>query len=219
MIVDPVWAAFWKRLSHPVLNADTAGQVPMYNLGMAAAADVTELLQRLARGDKQAESDLLLRIYRELHAMARQHLRGERPGHTLQTTALVHEAYLRLIGKTEIEWQNRSHFFSVASQTMRRVLVDYARRRTSAKRGSGQRAVSLDESLAISPENCGLIEQVDEALDRLAKLSPRQAQVVELRFFGGLGEEEVANVLNLSARTVKRDWRIAKAWLYGELSR
>lgn len=185
---------------------------------MADTVDVTELLQRLARGDKQAESELLLRVYRELHSLARRHLSGERNGHTLQTTALIHEAYLRLIGRANIDWQDRSHFFAVATQTMRRILVDYARERGAAKRGDGQRAISLEENLAISPEHCDLIEDLDSALDRLARLSPRQAQVVEMRFFGGLTENEIAEALQLSVRTVKRDWRMARAWLYGELS-
>jgi RNA polymerase sigma-70 factor, ECF subfamily len=186
---------------------------------MDAAANVTELLQRLARGDKKAESDLLIRVYRELHSMARRHLKGEREGHTLQTTALVHEAYLRLVGKNEIDWRSRSHFFAVASRTMRRILVDYARERAAVKRGGGQQKISIDETLAISPEHCDLVTSLDSALERLVKLSPRQAKVVELRFFGGLTEEEIAEVLELSARTVKRDWRMAKAWLYDELSR
>jgi RNA polymerase sigma-70 factor, ECF subfamily len=185
---------------------------------MTVRADVTELLHRFARGDKQAEADLLLRVYRELHRLAKWHLSGERQGHTLQTTALVHEAYLRLTGKTAIDWQSRSHFFAVASQTMRRILVDYARERRAAKRGGGQRDLSLDEALAVSPEHCELVEELDDALKRLEKFSPRQAKVVELRFFGGLREEEIAEILELSERTVKRDWRIAKAWLYDQLS-
>jgi RNA polymerase sigma factor (TIGR02999 family) len=183
------------------------------------AAAMTELLQRFARGDKQAEADLLPRVYRELHLMAKLHLKGERPDHTLQATALVHEAYLKLIGKSDIDWQSRAHFFAVASQTMRRILVDYARERAAGKRGGGAARISLDEGLVVSPEQCDLVEELDGALDRLAVLSPRQAKVVELRFFGGLSEEEIAQILNLSARTVKRDWRKARAWLYGELSR
>lgn len=186
---------------------------------MIASGEVTELLQRFAHGDKQAEADLLLRVYRELRGIAKRHLSSERYGHTLQPTALVHEAYLRLIGKTDVEWQNRSHFFAIASQTMRRILVDYARERNAAKRGGSARILNIDDALSISPEHCDLVEELDAALGDLEKVSPRQARVVELRFFGGLTEEEIAAVLEISTRTVKRDWRIARAWLYEKLSK
>lgn len=181
------------------------------------APDVTELLRRAASGDKQAEADLVPRVYRELHKLARAYLRGERPQHTLQATALVHEAYLRLVTKQDIEWQNRAHFFSVAGMTMRRILVDYARQRNASKRAGIH--ISLDEDLAISADQCDLIAELDSALDRLATLNSRQARVVELRFFSGLTEEEIAEILQVSSRTVKRDWTVARAWLYGELSR
>lgn len=186
---------------------------------MTASGEVTELLQRFARGDKKAEADLLLHVYRELRAIAKRHLRAERQGHTLQPTALVHEAYVRLVGKTDIEWQNRSHFFSVASQTMRRILVDYARERKAEKRGGGRHGIALEDALSVSPEHCDLVEDLDAALERLEKVSPRQAKVVELRFFGGLNEEEIAAIVEVSVRTVKRDWRVARAWLYEELSK
>ena len=182
-----------------------------------AATDMTALLQRVARGDKAAEADLLPRIYQELHHMARSYLRGERTEHTLQATALVHEVYLRLIANQKVDWQGRAHFFGLASQTMRRILVDYARQRAAGKRNAAGR-VSLDEGLLISEDMCDLVSDLDEALDRLAQLNPRQAKVVELRFFSGLKEDEIAEVLSISERTVKRDWRMARAWLYGELS-
>jgi RNA polymerase sigma-70 factor (ECF subfamily) len=183
-----------------------------------AASDMTALLQRVARGDKQAEADLLPRIYSELHNMASSYLRGERPEHTLHATALVHEVYLRLIASQKVDWQGRAHFFGLASQTMRRILVDYARQRSAGKRNAGER-VSLDEELFISEDQCDLVANLDEALTRLALLNPRQARVVELRFFSGLKEGEIAEVVGVSERTVKRDWRMARAWLYGELSR
>jgi RNA polymerase sigma-70 factor (ECF subfamily) len=182
-----------------------------------AAADVTELLHRFANGDKEAEADLMPRVYRELHKIARAYLRRERPDHTLQATALVHEAYLRLTSQREIDWKNRAHFFGIAAQMMRRILVDYARQRGAGKRGGVH--ISLDEGLMISDDQCALVTDLDEALQRLARLNERQARVVELRFFSGLTEEEIGEVLGLSSRTVKRDWTMARAWLYGELSR
>jgi RNA polymerase sigma factor (TIGR02999 family) len=181
-----------------------------------SASEVTELLHRAARGDKTAEADLIPQVYRELHKIAQAYLRRERSEHTLQATALVNEAYLRLIAGGETEWQNRNHFFSVAATVMRRILVDYARQRNAGKR-SGVR-VSLDENLLISAEQCDLVSDLDAALTRLAALNARQAKVVELRFFSGLTEEEIADVLQVSARTVKRDWTVARAWLYGELA-
>jgi RNA polymerase sigma factor (TIGR02999 family) len=184
-----------------------------------ATADMTELLLRAARGDKQAEADLIARVYRELHRIARAYLRNERPDHTLQATALVHEAYLKLVAQREIDWKNRAHFFGIASQTMRRILVDYARQRNAEKRGGGGTNLSLDEGLVISDDQCDLVAELDTALLKLGELNERQAKIVELRFFSGLTEEEIAKVLGVSSRTVKRDWTTARAWLYGELSR
>jgi len=182
-----------------------------------ATCDVTDLLQRAARGDKQAEADLVPRVYRELYKLARIHLRGERPEHTLQPTALVHEAYLRLVTKQDIDWQNRAHFFSIAGMTMRRILVDYARQRNAGKRAGVH--ISFDDNLSISAKHCSMITELDSALERLATLNARQAKIVELRFFSGLTEDEIAEALQISSRTVKRDWTVARAWLYGELSR
>jgi RNA polymerase sigma-70 factor (ECF subfamily) len=178
---------------------------------------VTELLQRVARGDRDAEAELIPRVYRELRRIAQGYLRNERRDHTLQATALVHEAYLRLMVPGEINWENRAHFFAVAANTMRRILVDYARRRCASKRNAER--VSLDQNLIVSHEQCAFMTELDEALDSLAILSPRQARVVELRFFGGLTEEEISSVMKISSRTVKRDWIVARAWLHCELSR
>ncbi len=178
--------------------------------------DTTELLQRVTHGDKLAEAELMPRVYRELHRIATSYLRRERKDHTLQPTALVNEAYLRLISKPDLPWKDRSHFFGVAARAMRRILVDYARQRDTAKR-SGIK-LPLEDGLAVSDEQCELVQEMDQALERLAQLHPRQAQVVELRFFAGLNEEECAEVMRISSRTVKRDWVMARAWLYGELS-
>jgi RNA polymerase sigma-70 factor (ECF subfamily) len=187
------------------------------NRDFMPTTEVTELLHRIASGDKDAEAELIPRVYRELRRIAQAYLRKERQDHTLQATALVHEAYLRLTATAEIDWKSRTHFFAVAANTMRRILVDYARHRAASRR-SGER-LSLDDNLAVSGEQCAFMTELDEALDRLANLNPRQARVVELRFFGGLTEEEIASVLQISSRSVKRDWTVARAWLHGELSR
>jgi RNA polymerase sigma-70 factor (ECF subfamily) len=182
-----------------------------------AGTDMTELLRRFAQGDKEAEAELLPQVYRELHRIARGCLRGERPDHSLQATALVNEVYLRLSAQQEFNWKDRAHFFAVAARMMRRILVDYARRRRAGKRDGA--VISLDEGLVISAEQCGLVADLDTALQRLESLHSRQAKVVELRFFSGLNEDEIAEALGVSVRTVKRDWRMARAWLYGELAR
>src|ERR1017187_4317352 len=183
-----------------------------------AAAEVTDLLHRVAQGDKQAEADLMPRVYRQLHSIAMSYLRRGRGGHTLQATALVNEAYLRLAGQN-VDWKNRAHFFGVAAQAMRRILVDYARQKGAEKRGDRNVHVPFDEELLVSNQPSALVTEIDAALERLERLNPRQARIVELRFFGGLNEEEIAVVLGISSRTVKRDWTVARAWLYGELSR
>lgn len=181
------------------------------------AADITDLLHRAAQGDKEAEAELLPTVYRELHVIALSYLRRERPGHTLQATALVNEAYLKLTSQERSDWKNRAHFFGFAAQAMRRILVDYARKRGAARRGSNSPHSPLDEGACISDSQSALMADLDEALTRLEQLSPRQARVVELRFFTGLNEEETAVALGISSRTVKRDWTLARAWLYGEL--
>ena len=183
-----------------------------------ADAEMTALLQRLSDGDKAAEAELFPRVYRELRRIARACLRGERPEHTLQATALVNEAYLKLMAGAPIDWKNRAHFFSLAAQGMRRLLVDYARQRSAGKRAAGER-VDLDEALIISPQQCTLIGDLHEGLDRLAEFAPRAARVVELRYFSGMTEEEIAELLEVSLKTVKRDWKMARSWLHDELAR
>jgi RNA polymerase sigma-70 factor (ECF subfamily) len=184
-----------------------------------APGDVTQLLLGLKAGDQDAENKLLEVVYAELHRMAGRLMRQERPDHTLQATALIHEAYLQLIDQRSKNWQNRAHFFGVSAQVMRRILVDHARTRRAEKRGGGRLTVSLDDALPLTIEQSDEVLALDEALLRLSQFDPRQSRVVELRFFGGLTEEEIAEVLNVASRTVKRDWVMAKAWLYGELNK
>ena len=184
-----------------------------------APGEVTQLLAALRNGDRSAESRLLEVVYAELHRMAVRYMRRERRDHTLQATALIHEAYVDLIRQPEKNWQNHAHFYGVAAQSMRRVLVDYARTHRAAKRGGGQQKVSLDDALLITGEQSDDLVALDEALSRLAQFDARQSRIVELRFFGGLNEEETAEVLGASSRTVRRDWGVAKAWLYGQLAK
>ena len=184
---------------------------------MDATENVTRLLGELKKGSKDAESQLLKLVYPELRRIARARLRGERPGHTLQPTALANEAYLQLAGQMGKEWQNRSHFYAVAAQLMRRILVDYARRKKAAKRDGNRHQVELTDEIAVSDDRLEEILIVNEALGRLAEFDPRCCKVVEMRFFGGMTEDEVAEVLQVAPRTVKRDWNVAKAWLHGEL--
>jgi RNA polymerase sigma-70 factor (ECF subfamily) len=176
--------------------------------------NLTELLLEWQRGDKGALDELTALVYDELRRIAHAYVRRERGGHTLETTALVNEAYLRLLGQQKIEWQNRAHFFAVIAQVMRHVLIDHARRRHYAKRGGHAQRVSLDESSLMTPERAAELVALDEALDELSRLDPRKSRVVELRYFGGLSLEETANVLEVSIMTVRREWRAAKAWLY-----
>ena len=182
------------------------------------AGEVTQLLADLCRGKQEVAPQLIPLVYEELRRLARHFMRLERPDHTLQTTALIHEAYLRLVEQRETTWQNRAHFFAVAAQSMRRILVDHARASQTAKRGGNAEIVSLgEEPIAFSQEKSGELIALDEALTRLADLSPRQTQIIELRFFGGLSVEETAEVLQIAPRTVKRDWRVARAWLHREV--
>jgi RNA polymerase sigma factor (TIGR02999 family) len=184
-----------------------------------SSPNVTQLLRKWSRGgDREALDQLLPVVYTELHKQAARYLRKERVGHTLQPTALVHEAYLRLIGQTEVDWQNRAHFFGIAAQLMRRILVDHARDRHAEKRGGpGAVRVTLDE-LVVATEGSGVdLLALDEALTRLSAMDGRQARVVELRFFSGLNVEETAEVMDISPSTVKLDWRMAKAWLRQEM--
>jgi RNA polymerase sigma-70 factor, ECF subfamily len=180
-------------------------------------ADVTILLSELTRGNKEAVERLVPLVYDELKRLANCYMRRERPDHTLQATALVNEAYLKLVCQQSVNWQGRSHFFGIAAQLMRRILIDHARGHLRKKRGGGQEVLPLDEGLVFSPGQSAVLLRLDEALERLAKLDPRQSKIVELRFFGGLSVEEAAEFLGISPKTVKRDWSVAKAWLHGEL--
>ena len=180
--------------------------------------EVTRLLEDWSGGDEDALEKLIPLIQPELHRLAHHYMSRERAGHTLQTTALLNEAYLRLVEAHGVRWQNRAHFFAVSAQIMRRILVDFARSRQNLKRGGGALQVTLDEGLIISPESGVDLLALDEALDKLAVLNPRQSRVVELRYFGGLNEEEAAEALTVSTRTVRHDWSLARAWLYRELS-
>jgi RNA polymerase sigma factor (TIGR02999 family) len=183
----------------------------------AASAEVTALLTQLVDGDPQAASRLVPLVYGELRQIAARFMRRERVDHTLQTTALVHEAYLKLVEQTPASWQNRAHFFAIAAQVMRHILIDHARGHAREKRGGGQPVIQFDEGLVFSPEQSSELLEVDAALQRLTELDPRQGKIVELRFFGGLTVDETAAVLRISPKTVKRDWSVAKAWLHGEL--
>ena len=176
--------------------------------------EVTELLVAWSEGDRAALDQLTPLVYEELHRLARNHMSRERQGHTLQTSALVNEAYLRLIDQKNVRWQNRAQFFSIASRLMRRILVDYARSHRYAKRGGDMRRVSLDEAAIVAQEPAAELVALDDALKSLAALDPRKCQVVELRFFGGMSVEESAEVLGVSVVTVMRDWSTAKAWLH-----
>lgn len=179
--------------------------------------DITRLLIELRDGRKEAEGQLIPLVYAELHAIAVRCMRREAPGHLLQPTALVNEAYLRLAQIEAIDWQGRAHFFAVAATLMRRVLVDQARARKAAKRGDGLVNISFNEQFLPAPMREAEVLALDEALNRLAQINARQAQTVEMRFFAGMSEEEIGEALSLSARTVKRDWRMARAWLHAEL--
>ncbi len=187
-------------------------------MALPSPQEVTGLLQDWCNGDQAALEKLIPLVYAELHRLAKRYMRRENAGHTLQTSALVNEAYLRLIEAHGVRWQNRSHFFAVSAQIMRRILVDFARARWNLKRGGGARQVSLDEGLVVSPERGADLLALDEALEKLAVLNARQSRVVELRYFGGLNEEEVDEVIKVSPRTVRNDWSLARAWLYRELS-
>lgn len=180
---------------------------------------VTQLLEQFSDGKPQAIEELLPLIYKELRRQAAQYLRKERPGHTLQPTALVHEAYMKLIDQRDVRWQNRSHFFGIAAQAMRRILIDHARTRGRNKRGGALPKVELEEGHAIQ-EALGIdVLALDQALTRLQAIDARQAKIVELRYFGGLSVQETAEAMGISPATVKREWTMAKAWLFDQLNR
>jgi RNA polymerase sigma factor (TIGR02999 family) len=180
--------------------------------------EVTQLLIAWSNGDRSALDQLMPIVYAELQQMARRYMSRQSPGHILQTTALIHEAFLKLVNQPEKHWQNRAHFFSVASQAMRHILVDYARSRRYDKRGGGARLVSLDEAVVVSEERAAELVALDDALEALARVDPRKSRIVEMRYFGGMSVEETADVLEVSVDTVMRDWRLAKTWLLRELS-
>ena len=184
-----------------------------------SADDVVELLAAWSHGDQSALERLIPYVYADLRRLARQHMRRERPGHSLQTTALANEAYLRLTDYARMHWDSRAHFLAVAAQAMRRILVEHARRRRQRKRGAGMSRVSLEEAALLPVSASPDVIDLDEALRRLAAVDARKSRVVELRFFGGLSAAETASVLNVSVPTVLRDWSTAKAWLYRELRR
>jgi RNA polymerase sigma factor (TIGR02999 family) len=186
---------------------------------MTSTHSVTELLLAWREGDQASLEKLTPLVYEELRRLAHRYMAGERAGHTLQATALVHETYLRLVDASQISWQNRAHFFAVSAQLMRHILVDFARARHNLKRGGDAKQVSLDEALVIAEEQQDDLVALDDALMRLAAVDERKSRVVELRFFGGLSVEETAEVLKVSPDTVMRDWRLAKLWLLREISK
>jgi RNA polymerase sigma factor (TIGR02999 family) len=190
-------------------------------MNQAPSQEITQLLLAWRSGDKAALDALMPLVYDELRRLARRYMRRQNPSHTLETTALVNEAYLRLVDSSRVRWQDRTHFFAVSAQLMRRVLVDFARAKNSRKRGGEQIRITLDErieALQSQTEKELNLVALDDALENLARLNPRQSQIVELRYFGGLSEEEIAETLEISTRTVRRDWSLARAWLYRELS-
>jgi len=179
---------------------------------------ITQLLAEWSEGNQSALDELYPLVYKELHRLARRYMSRERKGHTLQTTALINEAYVRLVDQRNVRWANRSHFFAISAQIMRRILIDHARRHAYAKRGGGAQQVSLEEAAAVTPDLSSELVRLDEALKSLAEMDARRSQVVELRYFGGLNNEEIAEILKVSENTVTRDWNMARAWLYQQLT-
>ncbi len=194
-----------------------AAIISEYSGMQESGGEVPKLLARMSAGDRTAEHALLPHVYAELHRQAASRMRSERPGHTLQPTALVHEVYLRLCASDRPDYRDRAHFFRLAAQLMRRILIDHARRRNAQRRGSGVAKALLDESFAVSDVDLGTAIEVDDLLRKLAQVCPRQAQVVEMRFFAGLKEDDIALALGIDERTVRRDWLKARAWLHQQL--
>ena len=190
----------------------------MNKLSPSKPHEITELLEQWSGGNQAALDQLYPLVYEELRRLARSYMRREPKGHTLQTTALINEAYVRLVDQHSVRWQNRSHFFAISAQIMRRILVDHARQHLQAKRGGGAKRISLDEVMIVAKERSEEVLMLDEALANLARLDPRRSQVVELRYFAGLNNSEIASVLKISENTVMRDWNLARAWLYQQLS-
>jgi RNA polymerase sigma factor (TIGR02999 family) len=205
------------------VNRQTGHSRDIFFLGIAMAlprsAEITGLLRAWSGGDQAALDRLAALVYDELHRMARRYMRNERTGNTLQTTALVNEVYLHLVDVKNVDWQQRAQFFAITAQMMRRILVDAARARGSHKRGGGVVKMNVDEAPVMSPERDSSLVALDDALEAFSTVAPRQAKLVELRYFGGLSEEEIVEVLKISPRTARRDWEFAKSWLMRELSR
>lgn len=181
--------------------------------------DLTQLLHAWRKGDEAARNQLMSLVYDELRRLAGNYLRRERAGHTLQPTALVHEAYLQLIDQSQVSWESRAHFFGAAARLMRRILVDHARAHNAEKRGGGEERLELNEAIGVPEQKDINLLALDDALSELARIDPQQSQIVELRYFGGLSIEETATVLNISPATIKREWSMAKVWLYRQVSR
>lgn len=184
---------------------------------MKTNSDVTEWLVAWGNGDQEALNKLIPLVYGELHRLAARYMRKENPNHTLQTSALLNEAYIKLVDQKKVRWQNRAHFFGIAAQVMRRVLLDHAKHRARAKRGGNIIKVSLNEDIFLSPERAAELIALDQALNGLAEIDPTKSRIVEMKFFGGLSNEEIAEVENVSTRTIEREWRKAKAWLHREI--
>jgi RNA polymerase sigma-70 factor, ECF subfamily len=187
-------------------------------MSVPEAQDLTQLLRAWGQGDESALQKLVPLVYEQLHAAARRYMAGERVGHTLQTTALIHETYVRLVKVRQIDWQNRAHFFAICARLMRRILVDFARSRGYQKRGGGAQQVDFEHALLVASQPEADLVALDDALRRLAEVDERKSRVVELRFFGGMDVKETAEVLKVSPDTVMRDWKLAKVWLLRELS-
>jgi RNA polymerase sigma-70 factor, ECF subfamily len=205
------WAGQKSRI-YPERDTIRGGE----NVVDTSSGEITQLLKAMRAGDATAADRLLPLVYSELHRLAQAYMRRERPDHTLQATALINEAYLRLVGE-DIDWNSRAHFIGLAAHVMRQVLVDYARARAAQRRAGGIQRVPLQDDLAVSPDRLDEVVFLDEALARLAARSPRQARVVEMRYFGGLSVEEIAHILDLAPRSVKRDWSLARIWLFRQL--
>jgi RNA polymerase sigma factor (TIGR02999 family) len=188
-------------------------------LGQTSTDGITKLLQGWRGGDRAALDALVPVVYKELHRLAHCELRKERPDHTLQSTALVHEAYFRLVGQSLPQWESRTHFFAIAAQLMRQILVDYARRHRASKRGSGVCMLTLDDAVLLPQRKDVDVVAIDDALNALAEIDPRQSRIVELRFFAGLSLQEISEVMGIATATVQRDWTAARAWLHREISR
>lgn len=203
------------------MRYDTCTKCREYGGGMVESGEgeVTQLLARFRAGDREAESRLVPLVYGELRRLARMYLSREQAHVSLQPTALVHEAFLRLAGDGQPEWQNRAHFFAISARVMRQILVDRARRRGAFKRGGSRQKVELQDAIVFSEDKSEQLIALDQALSRLAQQDERQSQIVEMKFFGGLSTEDIARVLHLSPRTVKRDWMVARAWLHKEITR